>query len=303
MKQENNKSIKTKNKIYDYNGLHFEVPLLSKDNPLIIQANETQIPKKTQEEWFHRLKTTNSAMLDTVNTPFSYASFDSTSHAPFLVSPTIKNKKTFSTPSSSLLRVLDCPIKFPGSCEYRIPHELACRIEEPLRLILSFYHLVLNPSHAIDFFAYLTFDEGPVPSNVPPRHGGIHVDGFQGSRVSPKHPLNHTFILYDALPTSFYPHVSFDTSSLNPSKDHFFKEFERRHASSATPLFFPSYSLLLLNPYCWHASTPSSSSIPHRVFMRVSFSTRQFDRLGNTHNPLFDYSWSMVPRSCQLSLS
>jgi len=33
-----------------------------------------------------------------------------------------------------------------------------------------------------------------------------------------------------------------------------------------------------------------------RTFFRLSYSPRMFDRLGNTHNPLFDYSWPMVPR-------
>jgi thymidylate kinase len=39
-----------------------------------------------------------------------------------------------------------------------------------------------------------------------------------------------------------------------------------------------------------------------RTFVRIIYSTRQYDRLGNTHNPAFEYQWDMVRREAQLDL-
>ncbi len=39
-----------------------------------------------------------------------------------------------------------------------------------------------------------------------------------------------------------------------------------------------------------------------RTFVRLSYSVRKFDRLGNSHNPFFDYTWDMVERDVHLTL-
>jgi len=39
-----------------------------------------------------------------------------------------------------------------------------------------------------------------------------------------------------------------------------------------------------------------------RTFLRISFDVKEFDRLGNTLNPLFDYKWEMTPREVQSGL-
>jgi hypothetical protein len=36
-----------------------------------------------------------------------------------------------------------------------------------------------------------------------------------------------------------------------------------------------------------------------RTWVRLSFEVRIFDRLGNTHNPMFAYDWPMVPRDIE----
>jgi len=37
----------------------------------------------------------------------------------------------------------------------------------------------------------------------------------------------------------------------------------------------------------------------YRTWIRLSFEVRIFDRLGNAHNPLFNYDWEMVPRDIE----
>ena len=37
----------------------------------------------------------------------------------------------------------------------------------------------------------------------------------------------------------------------------------------------------------------------YRTWIRLSFEVRKFDRLGNAHNPMFDYDWEMVSRDIE----
>lgn len=60
---------------------------------------------------------------------------------------------------------------------------------------------------------------------------------------------------------------------------------------------------MMLDPYTLHAARPNLTLSPiRRTFVRIIFSTRIYDRIGNAHNPAFDYEWKMVPRNIDLSL-
>jgi hypothetical protein len=52
--------------------------------------------------------------------------------------------------------------------------------------------------------------------------------------------------------------------------------------------------------YCVHRGVEASVRTP-RTWLRLSFEERRrvFDRLGNAHNPLFDYAWPMVERDIE----
>jgi len=64
----------------------------------------------------------------------------------------------------------------------------------------------------------------------------------------------------------------------------------------------PEFELTLMNPYCVHKGDHLSAQMRSvfRTFFRISYDVRQFDRLGNAHNPLFDYNWNMVARELHL---
>lgn len=50
-----------------------------------------------------------------------------------------------------------------------------------------------------------------------------------------------------------------------------------------------------------HIARGSESPIQQRrTFIRLSFEERIFDRLGNAHNPMFEYDWKMVPRDIEM---
>ncbi|UJR11541.1 hypothetical protein I4U23_015721 [Adineta vaga] len=51
--------------------------------------------------------------------------------------------------------------------------------------------------------------------------------------------------------------------------------------------------------YTVHRRVENTSDSPvFRTWLRLSFEERRrvFDRLGNAHNPFFDYNWTMVDR-------
>jgi hypothetical protein len=195
-----------------------------------------------------------------------------------------------------LPRVLDMPIKFPGS-DVRVPAELA-RVVPTLRRIFD-AEAALNRSCLDEYYAYLTVDQGPVSPGRLQREAPCHVDGFQGARWCPKVRCNHSYVVADAVPTTYYVQP-FDFSGLDEARHNFFWEMNRqvaltgsRHAWRPRP-----GELCLIDGYTVHRGSPASEPVV-RTWIRVSFEVRIFDRLGNAHNPMFAYDWPMVRRDIE----
>ena len=193
-------------------------------------------------------------------------------------------------------RILDMPIKFPGS-EFRLPAELA-----QLRWLVqrvADLELAVNPRHYDEFYCYLTVDQGPVRGGVLQREAPCHVDGFQGARWRPKVRINHTYTVTDCLPTAYYVQP-FDLGGLDEARHNFFWEMNNlvaktgsAHAWHAAP-----WELTLMDAYTVHRGAAAEVD-SYRTWVRLSFEVRIFDRLGNAHNPMFRYDWDMVPRDIE----
>lgn len=195
------------------------------------------------------------------------------------------------------VRVLDLPIKFPGS-DYRLPVELGA-YARAVQAALDVEHAV-NPD-ADAYHAYLTLDNARVPRAVTQRVPGLHVDGFQGARIETPLPVDHSYIAHSTLPTAFYP-GPFDVAGLDLRRDNVFHAFDvQAEARGMVPVTYPNYTLLFMDAYAVHAGVLAPDETD-RTFLRLSYSVREFDRLGNSHNPAFDYAWTMVERSVHLAL-
>jgi hypothetical protein len=186
------------------------------------------------------------------------------------------------------LRVLDMPIKFPYQADYRLPQELD-QFDEVLAKMISYEHRI-NPS-VNQYFAYLTVDQMSVAEGNYQRVPGLHCDGFQGARVYDKKPCSRSYIVYDLTPPIFYPQ-SFNTNHLNEKTDNFFLSFDEQADEEAAITFDP-YQILLMNAYTVHAASKAEHN-QYRTFVRLSYDTQIYNRLGNTHNPMFNYKWPMV---------
>lgn len=196
------------------------------------------------------------------------------------------------------IRVLDMPIKFPDLAEYRLPRALA-QFAPVIQRIADVEHLI-NPHHA-DYFAYLTIDQGVVKANTLQREAPCHVDGFQGQRWHPRCRTNHSYTVSDVLPTAYYVQP-FDLTMLDEKLHDFFWEMNAQVAdSNEAHRWQPAAAeITVMDCYCVHRGTDAAVETP-RTWLRLSFEERRrvYDRLGNAHNPCFDYAWDMVERDIE----
>jgi hypothetical protein len=191
-------------------------------------------------------------------------------------------------------------VKFPDLDEYRLPRALE-QFSHTIQRIVDFEHAV-NPKHG-EYHAYLTIDQRWVAPGTLHREAPCHVDGFQGARWNPKCLTNHTYTVSDVLPTAYYVQP-FDFAGLDERLHDYFWEMNAQVAdTNESHRWQPADAeLTLMDCYCVHRGVENASSQPvFRTWLRLSFEERRrvFDRLGNAHNPLFDYRWKMVDRDIE----
>lgn len=194
------------------------------------------------------------------------------------------------------MRCLDMPIKMPGS-DYRLPAEFA-PWSEAVAMAASFEHT--HNKDVDNFYAYLTVDQKPVEAGASQRKSGLHVDGYQGARISPKVACDRSYIVVSSTPPIIH-NQAFSVEHLDDSEVNVFHEFDRlAHESSA--IIPKSFQMVFMDCYTVHGTRPMLQG-GGRTFFRLSYSVRQYDRLGNSHNHLFDYKWEMVERSIHTALA
>lgn len=230
------------------------------------------------EPWPHPLN--HEATED--ETIFSYEEYARKPHTPHPV-PQI------STQAANKLypRVLDMPIRLAGDNTYHLPEEWA-DLAPILQGIISHEH-AHNPNWR-DYHAYLTVDSSEVVKGDQQRHGGLHVDGFQGDRINPKTKVNRSYVMTTNGGTRFYPQrfIIPDVTKYN-----IFQGFDIQggHYNIAE-----DHLIYLMDAYTVHESgTTARNGI--RTFVRLSYDVKQFDRAGNSHNSMLNYNWNMVTRN------
>lgn len=206
---------------------------------------------------------------------------------------TESEQAVFST--RDLPRVLDMPIKFPGS-NFRIPQAFE-QFREVIERI-AHYEAAINPKCLDEYYCYLTVDQSWVEPDTLQREAPCHVDGFQGARQA-KTKINHTYVVTDQIPTSYYVEP-FDLSHLDETKHNFFWEMNKIVAdNNSAHAWQPAVNEInMIDAYTVHRGSEATEKV-YRTWIRLSFEVRVFDRLGNAHNPLFAYDWEMVPRDIE----
>jgi thymidylate kinase len=253
-----------------------------------------QVPGGSIDERKRQLSLCHFANIDRLWTQDAFAE---PRHPPYKVA-SVQNRDAFSAPVPEPSQVQDMPIKFPRNPEYRIPRELA-QFEEVCRVVANFWAFVSQ--HSEDYFCYMSVSSHELLPWEIQRRPGLHCDGFQSCRHTDNAFGEYAFVISDAVPTVWYIE-SFDVSNLDRSKDDFFVHFSEKAKPYQTCDTSP-YDIVMMDPYCLHSpATNKSLESVQRTFIRLMFSTREYDRAGNHHNALFDYSWKMEARDQQTKL-
>lgn len=178
------------------------------------------------------------------------------------------------------VNVLRMPLKFPGT-NYRIPRELGG--VTPLITRVAEYEAFINPRHA-DFFCHITYDYSDVEEGFYHRYPGFHGDGIQGTKLTPKVEIEHSYILVTSPPTEFCLQPFF-LKHLDEAKHNFFLEFDRQAQEGNVYKSLPEH-LYLIDPYMVHR-TPKITQRVARTFVRITYAATELQHPNNTNNPMF----------------
>jgi hypothetical protein len=176
--------------------------------------------------------------------------------------------------------VLRMPIKFPET-DYHIPREL--EILFPLIKRVLDYESFINPYHD-QTFSHITFDQSFVEANKYHRFPGFHGDGIQGTKITPKVNIEHSYILTTKPPTEFCLQPFF-LKHLDEAKHNYFLEFDKQ-AKDVNIYSSLSNHLYLIDPYMVHR-TPEIKQDVSRIFVRITYAFTELQHPKNTYNPLF----------------
>jgi hypothetical protein len=207
-------------------------------------------------------------------------------------------------------RVLDMPV-YMHDQGWHIPDSIQgykSLIESAKQHEMQYYHDVnvrnnndekTNQRDVKFRYIYITIDQRVVQPGQCQRRPGYHADSFAPNldkACQDKELVDHTYIYCDALPTEFIsgPFEIEQTMTDEEVLAVFEKQSVDKNITTAG-----THCLLMLTPFVIHRTAINHTQLPiPRTFVKISFSTKQFRREGNTHNDLFDYAWEMKPRSC-----
>ena len=269
-----------------YNGKHFSVPVHTKDGfEIVADKEKNTIPVPSAKD---------SPIVADLNSIWNLNEFLIPRKPISLGFLTEEQMKVFTQPN--VPRTLDMPIKFPGS-NFRIPNSLK-QFKDIIEKVAHF-EAELNEECFDEYYCYLTIDQGWVKPDTLQREAPCHVDGFQGARWNPKQRINHSYVMSDSLPTSYYIQP-FDFHYLDEAKHNFFWEMNNEVAQTKSKYVWrPAVGEInMIDAYTVHRGSVATEPT-FRTWIRLSFEVRIFDRLGNAKNPMFNYNWSMQKRDIE----
>ena len=245
--------------------IRYAQPKLSKRNPIEFQAKGLWTPKVDAD---------NPAYIS-LTQPFNLNQFL------YPRPPIDLGLYNWTEPAKrGILNVLRMPIKFPGT-SYKIPTSLG-GWEDLIRRVAE-YEAFINPDHD-KTFSHITIDMSMVKAGTFHRYPGFHGDGIQGTKLTPKVRVEHSYILTSAPPTEFCLQPFF-LKHLDESKHNYFLEFDRQAKEANVYGSLPDH-LYLIDPYMVHR-TPKITMDTLRLFVRITYAFTELQHPKNTINPLF----------------
>lgn len=197
---------------------------------------------------------------------------------------------------TALPSCLDMLVYVPGG-EISIPDVYKCdlAIMDVIKQAVD-HEDKLMPSWRDTHYVYITVDQRMITAGRTHRNGGWHFDGMQGIRYLDKLEVCHQYVVSDNNPTEF-SNVVVDATNLDEATDNWFIELGKQVPDDAE-LFVPeTYDIMMMTAYQLHRSPVAKPEHEgQRTFIRMDFTKKKFDRVGNTINPALPAPFEFYPR-------
>jgi len=187
-------------------------------------------------------------------------------------------------------RCLDMPIKMAKSNNIKLPIEYM--FLKPIIKEAYDFEKIIN-KNVNNYYMYLTFHNSEVKSGNTQRKNGWHIDGMQGSEYPKKIKVCHSYLISDTIETEFAIQ-NFDVSDFDYYKDNWFKKLGNQ-VDSKNIKTYGFNNLTFMTSYQVHRCGILDKDI-YRNFVRIEFSLKKFNRIGNTINPLIKTNWKYINR-------
>lgn len=214
----------------------------------------------------------------------------------------LKVGRLTSTFGTALPSCLDMLIYVPGG-EIALPevYQDDAAVLETIRQAVEFEDQLM-PSWRETHFIYLTVDQRALQSGRTHRNGGWHFDGMQGVRYPEKLEVCHQYVVSDNNPTEFSD-VPVDANGLDEAKDNWFVELGKQIPEDAELIVPDTYDIMMMTAYQLHRSPVARPEHEgQRTFIRMDFTRKKFDRIGNTINPVLPAPFEFFPRPLPFEL-
>lgn len=186
---------------------------------------------------------------------------------------------------------LDMPIRMAGETEYSLPDNWAA-LAPVLRHLINLEHA--NNQNWQDYYTYLSVEYTPyLEAGSQQRHAGCHTDGFQGVRIAERTKTSRSYVAVTNGGTRYFPQPF--VANLDASKFNVFEGFDLqvKKQKNGLPIFAlaEEKQFYFFDAYTVHESGGAARD-GSRLFVRLTWEMKLFDRADNTKNAMLNYEWA-----------
>lgn len=188
---------------------------------------------------------------------------------------------------------LDMPIRLKGETEYALPEQWV-GLQNVIQTLIDIEHT--NNPNWVDYYTYLSVQYTPhLTPGEQQRHAGAHTDGFQGIREPVRTKTSRSYVAVTNGGTRYFPQTF--VANLDAGKFNIFEGFDLqvKQDNNGNPEFCIAEEnfFYYFDAYTVHESGAAYRSGP-RLFVRLTWEMKLFDRAGNTKNQMLKYNWEPV---------
>lgn len=207
---------------------------------------------------------------------------------------TIQDRFAFMNPMPN---VVNLPIKMAGDNEVYLPSEYEGMVEALSKIIA--YEKANNPSYS-DYYAYLTVDKTFVRKGSSQSRFVYHVDGFQSAEQT-EMTVQRNYYVTNIVPNKYVLEPMETKGLIGDTIGEYYESFTYQAQYVEKMESIPLH-IYLYDAYQVHSPTLTMATTD-KTTLRVSFTQRQLNTLGNGINPLIPYEWTYTPNTLEAEVT